>query len=205
MIDRVVLVTGAMRSGVSLVASMCHRLGFPVTSLLDAPIPPRFRSDWQDPRLTLRLMAREVIDWAEYLAQRRRESVALGFDGRVAISSQYLAVYWADVRKAIPDAFVIKTYRGHDDMAASMRAHPQISEADQELICRALHDVKADCSLGYEFVCENPQTAAEMLARHLGNADPVAVAAAAALVGKSTTYAPVDPSRDRPLLEQGRR
>lgn len=189
MIDKPVLILGPMRSGTSLAASMVHRLGFPVSNVIPAPIPPRWRSDYEDSWLTVRLMQRAVVDWHEYVAVRRESSELLGFGGRFSIKSPYLAPCWVDVQKAIPNAFVIKTFRGQDDIAASMHEHPQLSGADQELICRALYEVRADCSLGYEFVCENPQRAAEILAGHLGNADPVAVAAAAALVQEPTRYA----------------
>jgi hypothetical protein len=198
-IDRSVLITGLMRSGTSLVASMCHRLGFMVGPQIPVPIPPRWRSDWEPLELTRGLVNHRgdaLHDWLVWYCHGLREQSRLvGFEGRICLKSPFLAPRWDIVRQAIPDAFVVRTFRYSEDVERSMAAHPALSAADQVKIAAGLRNVRPDCEIGYEAVCDNPVMYASILAKHLGNDSQADIEAAAALVGRQTVYSPADADR----------
>lgn len=187
-IDRIVLVVGPMRSGGALVAQIVHRLGYMVAVQMPAPIPPAWRSDFEDLELTLRLMRREPVDWKIYLENRRSVSRLCGFDGRIAVKSAYLALHWPALLEAAGDPVVFRTYRSSADMDRSVAAHPQLNLKDREEIRRALQKVRPTAELGYEHLVENPLVAVHSIAHHLGVCDESSIVSAAALVGRPTNY-----------------
>lgn len=189
-----------MRSGTSLVAQIVHRLGFPVSAFIPAPGPPSWRSDWEDVNLTMRLMLGLDVNWAGYVDERRKLSHAMGFEGRVAIKSPYLALHHKDLKEAFPDAQWVKCVRADADIERSMRAHPALSRAHQKRICAAMEKV-GDLS-SFEFfyadAMQAPFGSVSELAEYLDfdpyDARPDDILAAAALIGQPTEYSTCPPS-----------
>lgn len=191
MIDKIVLITGPMRSGTSLVAQIVHRLGWHASPLIGPPIPPSWRSDWEDPNLTLKLLdgLRPSPDWwRSYMNHRRTMSLAFGFKGRFAIKSPYLALVWPRVMEVVTDPFVIRTYRNAKEMDDSFMHHPQLQEEHQEAIKKGLRQVRPDIEIGYEWAVEEPKRMVNELAAKLGVEDDQAMAAAVALIHHPTRY-----------------
>lgn len=199
---RPVLITGLMRSGTSLVAEMVHRLGWQAAVTMGAPIPPAYRSDWEDLGLSLPLVGRER--WSagrlqDYIGRRIDSSRIFGFGGKFALKSPYLVFIWPKLLTALraldlPDPLVIRTFRREESVARSLAAHPQLYPDDQELIRGRLHRIHQDMVVGYEDAVADPLAAARALASALGVFDPPTVEAAAALVGLPTRYPPCPPS-----------
>lgn len=203
MIERVVVILGPFRSGTSLVAAVVHRLGFPVAPTIIPPAPPAWRADWEDPALTMPLMGGLVptVEWLKvYLERRDVASKALGFEGRVALKSCYLALHWPVLIAALGhQPLVIRTYREAGARRRSLEAHPALylRVADDARIGRAVDRIAPDALIGCEWAQENPLSCAELLAGHLGQADDVAVAAAAALIDRGTEYQDALPNGNR--------
>ena len=192
MIDRPILVTGPMRSGNAMVAQVLHRMGYMASPLINAPIPPSWRSDYEDEDLALRMMSGErpsVDSWRIYLNQRQTVSLVLGFQGRYAVTGPYLSLGWDRLLEAMPvKPFVIQTRRRAEDVEASMAAHPRLSKEDQGQIKACCKKIKPDFWAVYEAAVDDPKRWCSSLARTLGVEDDRAVAAAAALIEKPTVY-----------------
>lgn len=185
---RTCLIVGPFRSGTSLVASMVHRLGWMVAPTIPVPAPPSWRSDWEDPALSIPLIERRPLDLEAYMENRRALASALGFQG-VALKSPYLALRWPAVLAASgPNPVVIRTYRDGLTRFESLRAHPAIDHGDDSRICSALRAVVPTIEVGYEWGVEDQKRLAAALAHALGVVDDAAVSAAAALVGRPTRY-----------------
>lgn len=173
---KVVLITGLMRSGTSLAAEIVHRLGFAVAPWIPAPAPPSWRSDWEDPQLTMRLMARRKIDWDAYILERKAAASALGFRG-ICIKSPYLALYLPELRPRAD--FLIVTEREDREVDQSMARYPQLSAEDQDEIRSALDGVRPDRTFGLEWARMCPAIEVGQLAARLGVADDYAAIEAA--------------------------
>jgi len=204
-IDRPVVVLGPLRSGCSLVAGVCHRLGYSAGMVAFMPQPPSWRMDWQDHELTTLLVLRrwpDVAWWHDYLERRIHFSRAIGFEGRIVLNCQWLALCWESFREALGpvEPFVIKAYRQEETMAVSMAAHPGLRQEDQTEIRAALLRIPSNCQIGYEYATGDPGHFVRALAGHLGQEDDATVQAAIGLVGKPTIYAPQTPelAADRP-------
>jgi hypothetical protein len=177
-----------MRSGTSLVAQIVHRLGFQVAPFIPAPMPPSWRSDWEDPRITIDLILGEKIDWHEYMRGRAHLSKATGFLGRYAIKSPYLALRYGAISEAAPEAFWIRCERQEEAVDRSFKAHPQLDDVAQYRIDKALHTFDPHMIVRYEYVLEEPLMAVEQMANTLGVHDVEPIQAAANLVGQPTEY-----------------
>ena len=185
---KVVLITGPMRSGTSLAAMIVHRLGFAVSTWIPAPAPPAWRSDWEDPYITVAMMARRKINWDEYIAARKRMASTLGFRG-ICIKSPYLALYLPEVRPRAD--YLIVTEREESAIVQSMARCPSLSAQDQDEIKAALDGIKPD----HQFVCEwvrtFPAIEVAQLAAALGvDNDHEAIQAAIELVEPLETTCP---------------
>jgi hypothetical protein len=195
-LSRVVLITGPMRSGTSMVAEIVHRLGYPVSVLIPAPGPPSWRSDWEDPALTMKLMRGQEVDWKAYVDHRERASKALGFEGRVAIKSPYLALYKAAIEKSFPrrETQWIVCVRADAEVERSMLAHPALSRTHQKRIRAALEDFEdvAPFEFDYFSAQQAPFESVTALAEELDfdpyGASSADILAAAALIGQPTEY-----------------
>ena len=190
-IPQIVLVTGPMRSGTSLVAGVLHRLGWCAAVKLAAPGPPSWRLEWEDVDMTVELInGRRPTPgaWIEYLADRARHSAAMGFGGRITVKSPYLALVWENLIRVAPDALVIRTYREEEGLARSMAAHPQLGAQQQEAIGRALLKITPTVELGYDYSVDYPERMVRGLAQRLEVEDPVAIQAAIAMIGRPTEY-----------------
>jgi hypothetical protein len=183
---RPVVILGLMRSGTSLVASLVHYLGFQVADIIPAPMPPAWRSDWEDPHLSLRLVAGERIDWKSYLAERRFLSETLGFDGRVAMKSPYLALHVRALAEIEP--FVIKVVRSPLAVERSFKAHPHLIRRDQERIRAALKTVEPDLQVSYDALVADPDFGVDRLAAALDVRAPETIDRACSLVASPTEY-----------------
>jgi hypothetical protein len=183
---RPVIIVGLMRSGTSLVGSIVHYLGFPVSDIIPAPMPPAWRSDWEDPHLSLRLIAGEKINWESHLADRRFLSAGLGFDGRVAMKSPYLALHMQALLEFEP--FVIKVVRQGAAIERSFKAHPHLIRRDQERIRAALATIEADLLVSYDALVEESRFGVARIADALGVTDEEALVRAQALVDLPTEY-----------------
>ncbi len=186
--DRPVLITGPMRSGTSLVAQIVHRLGWPVSVTIPAPCPPSWRSDWEDPQLTTRLIRGQHIDWDAYVLHRRVASKALGFEGRVAIKSPYLVMRREKITESLRVPLWIKVGRREDARQRSLAIYPQLSRVHDAAIMDALREFKSDVWILYEALIESPYAATKELATSLGVTDEDTINAAAALIGQPTEY-----------------
>ncbi len=172
-----------------MVAQIVHRLGFPVSAFIPAPGPPSWRSDWEDANLTMRLMLGLDVNWAGYVDERRKLSHAMGFEGRVAIKSPYLALHRKALDEALGDPQWIFCTRDEEDVARSMLAHPQLKLSDQAKIKRALDRFEETFfQFDYDFALRYPLESVGALAMHLELDDAEAVHAAAALIGSPTEY-----------------
>ena len=89
----IVAVTGQMRSGTSAVAEALHRMGCPVAMHTPAPMPPTWRFDWEDSKLSARLMGRDVSSlWLrDYLPERWRHAQQCYDSTCITLKSPYLA------------------------------------------------------------------------------------------------------------------
>ncbi len=196
MIDRPVVVVGAMRSGTSLVAGLCHRLGFHAGRFFFAPHPPTWRLDWQDQELSMKLVARDwpTLDWwHSYIEKRRVLSERVGFGGRIVLNCQWLALCWDDLIEVLEAEWehpmTIRTYRDGEGLARSMDGNPALKQADQDEIVAALYRrVAPHFEISYDFLVDDPEHVVRILAERLGVEDPDAVKAAVAMVGKPTEY-----------------
>ena len=193
MIDRPILVTGPLRSRNALGAQVPDRRGYMASPLINAPLPPSWRSDWEDEDLALRMMRGErlsVDSWRIYLNQRQTVSLVLGFQGRYALTGPYLSLDWTRLLEALEPAkpFVIQTRRRAADVAASMEAHKQLSGSDQKEIAAACKKIKPDFWASYEGAVDDPKRWCASLAKTLMGVDDRSVAAAAALIGPATSY-----------------
>jgi hypothetical protein len=162
---KVVLITGLMRSGTSLAAAIVHRLGFAVATWIPAPAPPAWRSDWEDPFLTQKLMARRKIDWDAYILERKAAASVLGFKG-ICIKSPYLALYLPELRPRAD--FLLVTEREDKEIEQSMARYPQLSLEDQDEIRSALDGVRPDRTFGLEWARMCPALEVAQLAKYLG-------------------------------------
>ncbi len=190
---RIVLVTGAFRSGTSLVASIVHRLGWPVAAMIPAPAPPTWRSDWEDADLTVPLLQGYrpgAGELANYLERRAGLSRGLGFGGRVAVKSPYLALIFPALLAACESIgevpLVVRTYRIHG--RERRLARTQLSREDDAAIVEALRGFSGDVFVEYGEAAANPHLVVRLLASRLGQPDDAAIAAAAASVGAPTRY-----------------
>ena len=186
--DRIVLITGQMRSGTSLVAAMVHHMGFQVAPIIPAPAPPSWRSDWEDPGLTPKLMMRHGCSWGIYFERRRYLSRRTGFGGRIAVKSPYLALYREEIERACELPLWILVTRDPADRERSLAAHPQLSETDQLEIRLALEGLKPEIVLQYERLIEEPLTSSMALADALGVEDGAALDRATDMIGYPTEY-----------------
>ena len=192
---RPVVIVGPMRSGTSMVAEVVHRLGWQVAVAMGAPVPPRWRADWEDLSLSVPVLRgdRPRADWLRgYLDRRRIYSERMGFGGRFALKSPYLALVWYELAAAFGEErpFIIKTERAPADIKRSMADHPSLSRKDQAKILAALVWIEGDLVVRYEDATADPLTFAGTVAAALGVLDDDAtVRAAAALVGPRTEYA----------------
>jgi len=189
--SRVVLIVGMFRSGTSMVAEVVHRLGYAVAPVIPAPDPPSWRSDWEDPTLTIPLIMdeRPSLEWlTSYVEMRRKASSVLGFGGKIAIKSPYLALIWPEMIGIASPAFVIKTFRQEEARKRSLAAHSALSERDDSRISDALEGVQADLEIHYDWAVEGPLRFSRTLAERLEVTDEQTIHAAAALVGRPTEY-----------------
>jgi hypothetical protein len=193
-VSRPVFITGAARSGTSLVAAIVHRLGFQIAPTIPAPMPPTWRSDYEDPHFSLALMAgdRPSAEYLRrYLARRRAFSAACGFEGRIALKSPYLVRVWARLLEAAPDAFTIRVRREDAARARSLTAQPALMALGHDFsILEGLRSVQAHVDVWYEAIVARPAEFVVRLASLLGVSDHEAIDAAIALVGQPTRYPP---------------
>lgn len=189
---RPVLITGAFRSGTSLVAAVVHRLGWQIAPSIPPPAPPSWRSDYEDPQFTIRLMRGErpaTSTLRMYAAQRRAYSKATGFNGRIALKSAYLVFVWTRLLEALPDAFVIRIRREDSARRASLVAHHSLNDLGHDFaILEGLNAVRPHLDVWYEAVVERPEEFVRTVAQALGVQDDAAVTAATAMIGKPTEY-----------------
>lgn len=187
-----VIVVGKFRSGTSLVAQICHRLGWQVAPTIPAPGPPSWRSDWEDAALTSALMAGKYPTpqgWRDYLKWRRSVSRATGFEGRIALKSAYLALVWDDLMEVVGEhATTVHVHREEKARQASLAAHPALSSHADRLIGEALKTLEADVHVEYGQLCTLPLWQVASLADSLGVQDDAAVRAAIALVEQPKEY-----------------
>jgi hypothetical protein len=193
----IVAVTGLMRSGTSAVAEILHRLGAPCAIHTPAPMPPTWRFDWEDSRLSARLMdASEVpAEWfVDYLAQRLDHAERCHFSQTVTLKSPLLAFSRAELGFAaemldVPIAWVIVN-RDEARVAASMTQwealDPQVNAAI------ALELSKPEWSdadtIEYERLVDDPAVHVHSLAQSLGlSSDPEDIQAAIDGVKEPTT------------------
>jgi hypothetical protein len=179
-----------MRSGTSLVAQVVHRLGFAVAPYIPAPAPPGWRSDWEDPHLSTKLMLGRTPRWDLYIRRRKRQAAALGFSG-VAIKSPYLSLHLEAIR-ARADALIV-TRRDRLAQHESLWRCIEAYRLDQASIVRAADEIEgaqaaaqtaADVVIEYEGAVARPGELVEQLASLLDVHDEDTKAAAAALVGE---------------------
>jgi hypothetical protein len=195
MIDSPVVVLGPLRSGCSLIAGVCHRLGWSAGMSLFPPQPPTWRLDWQDQELSMLLVEgrRPTREWfVEYLERRRRYAEEVGMGGRYVLNCQWLVFVWDELLAALAPVkpFILRTYRAPETVAASMAAHPALKQKDQEAIQALLYKrIAPDAEIGYEYATDDPGRFVRGLAKHLDVDDDEAVQAAIGLVGKPTSYA----------------
>lgn len=184
---KAVLITGRMRSGTSLVAQIVHRLGFHVAPTIPAPASPSWRSDWEDPYLTGRLISRTPVEWPFYVANRKAVAKKLGFRG-YAIKSPYLALVWDKVVAAAGDACHIVVSRDEETRQRSLEQYPALSREDDRAIIASM-PCTAHFFLQYERLIEYADIEIPRLARALGVTDQETIDAAGRLVGMPTEYA----------------
>jgi hypothetical protein len=192
-VSRVVLITGPFRSGTSLIASIVHRLGFHVAPSIPAPAPPSWRSDWEDVSLTQMLMRgfRPSTAWFRgYLERRSAVSRATGFEGRIAVKSPYLAMFWQEITDAAPEAFLIRMTRGDEGRQRSLRAHPALAARidDEKIIAYCCENLIAHVTFNYVDLLTYADMRIPRLAHVLGVTDRSAIDAAGKLVGYPTEY-----------------
>lgn len=183
----IVVITGAMRSGTSLVAAIVHHLGFHVAPTIPAPCPPSWRSDWEDPFLTRKLMLDQHVEWAGYFEYRRLVASKLGFRG-VAVKSPYLALHMDSLERSVRGMILIKTKRefGREE---SLLNNPKLSLVNDAQIVAALDKIDEDICIRYEELLGDPDWHVSNLADALGVDDDRMISRAIALVGHPTEYA----------------
>lgn len=185
-----VVIVGGMRTGTSLASATVHRLGYQASLAIGAPVPPAWRSDWEDLNLAVRLMMSAEIkpDWfRQYIHDRRTVARLFGFRD-ISIKSPYLALHWANFRSAFDeDPIVLKCIRSNG-RAKSLDAYSFLDKQQSESIDNALDRIEADLVLKYEDAIACPVSYVERIAERLGVEDLDAITAAAKEIGEPTRY-----------------
>lgn len=136
-----VIITGEMRSGTSLCAQLLHHLGFFAGLYLTCPIPPRWRSDWEDP-WAVDLVAHEKPIGEDFFKKwalsKKKMSERMGFGGKILLKSPFIALHLNHAMGALPKAFVIVTKRDAREIEKSLKAHPWLDPEDNVKIRTAL-------------------------------------------------------------------
>jgi len=191
--DPVVLIVGKFRSGTSMVAQVVNRLGWHIGGTIPTPCPPTWRSDWEDPLLSAPMILGHRYGLEElqaYVAARRHLSRMLGFGGRIAIKSPYLALIWPAVIAAASPALVVLADRDEESRRRSLTAHPLLSEEDDRLISEEMAYVQQNVTIYYEDAISDPAYSVKLLAVALGVKDERTISEATSLIGEPTEYAP---------------
>lgn len=113
---RILIVTGPLRSGTSMIAGMAHRMGFIAGTWINPPMPPKFRLEWEDKELfDLFYNPSEPTakDFREYLLRRFfhadaiRRATGVEVPG-ITVKSPMLAWKWDEFMKAVEFMKLVK-------------------------------------------------------------------------------------------------
>lgn len=188
----IVLVVGAPRSGTSMVAQVVNRLGWHVGASVPPPIPPTWRSDFEDFDFSMRLARGErpsAPEIGRYLFSRLDLAVALGFPGgRFMLKSPLLALVWPQLTSELKRLSftwrTISVWRQFSEREESRLAGPPglAVEVCQEVVRAMECWVVPDLEIAYRKATEDPVVAVRALASVLSVDDDAAVAEAAKLI-----------------------
>jgi len=193
----IVAVTGQMRSGTSAVAEALHRLGCPVAMHTPAPQPPTWRFDWEDSKLSSRLMSRGVeAPWMrDYVAERYRHA-AMCYDSTcIALKSPYL-VFAKEALQIVSEMrddplFWVVLRRPQIDIDCSISQwevlDPDVNKEIKAILAGS--DKWANTiTVDYDKLVENPKQGVSALALQLGlRPDPGGLEGAIATVKEPTS------------------
>lgn len=194
---KLIIVTGPMRSGTSMVAQTLHLLGVPVADEIRAPLPPRWQLDWEDPAVAEALwhVAQQPENpgdgLEEFLVQHLShrlethwavtEAFGLPPENPIAIKSPLLPLVWLSLMGAcaelVLEPVLVVCYRDWTAVQSSVRAsfHPDQVEFALKLNERLLIAVdrieryrRFDLMVSYEGAMEFPTALARDLAKAAG-------------------------------------
>lgn len=203
MATKVTLIIGPMRSGTSAVSEVVHYLGSSCGTSIAAPVPPSWRSDWEDFELSTSLarllpmgpqppthaQRLAVIDFlARYVKHRMHwhELVSQIPDARQcgwSMKSPLLALVFEEVRAAILDEEdlrlrVLTVRRSPEGIAGSWAgtmANIAGAAFTQAHISEALLNIKADYVVDYDELVADPERIVPRIANAIGCTDDEAI------------------------------
>ena len=160
----IVLVTGLMRSGTSLVAKQLHLMGVPMGTLMRFPI--NGQDDWEDVEFTDMMLARlsgaDLSEKDDFLCRVRQYEQDRRGPHTWGVKSPFALAFVEDIREAVEDEVkVILTTRPVKDTYASVKKYEHIVDLtgfQDQLFQSFLDGVKSDLTIDISESWTSPDT-----------------------------------------------